>query len=42
MNTRSCAIIGHRPTQFKWKYKENNTGCKRLKKRIKDQCVLRL
>ena len=40
MNMRSCAITGHRPTRFKWKYKENNTGCKRLKKRIKDQCVL--
>ena len=36
----SCAITGHRPTRFKWKYKENNTGCKRLKKRIKDQCSL--
>lgn len=37
MNT--CAIIGHRPTRFKFKYKENNTGCKRLKKRLHDQFI---
>lgn len=35
MNT--CAIIGHRPTRFKFKHNENNTGCKRLKKRLHDQ-----
>lgn len=40
MGFYSCAITGHRPTRFKWKYKENNTGCKRLKKRIHDQIVL--
>lgn len=37
MNT--CAIIGHRPTRFRFKYQENNTGCKRLKKRIHDQFI---
>ncbi len=37
---KSCAITGHRPHRFKWKYSENNTGCKRLKKRIRDQCAL--
>ncbi len=36
----SCAITGHRPSRFKWKYKENNTGCKRLKKRLHDQFAL--
>lgn len=36
----SCAITGHRPTRFKFKYQENNTGCKRLKKRLHDQFVL--
>ena len=36
----SCAVTGHRPTRFKWKYKENNTGCKRLKKRLHDQFTL--
>jgi uncharacterized phage-like protein YoqJ len=36
----SCAITGHRPTRFKFKYKENNNGCKRLKKRLHDQIVL--
>lgn len=35
----SCAIIGHRPTRFKFKYSENNTGCKRLKKRLHDQFI---
>lgn len=37
MNT--CAIIGHRPTRFRFKYQENNTGCKRLKKRLHDQFI---
>lgn len=36
MELTNCAVIGHRPTRFKWKYKENNTGCKRLKKRLHD------
>ncbi len=40
MGLHSCAITGHRPTRFKWKYKENNNGCKRLKKRIHDQIIL--
>lgn len=30
---KSCAITGHRPARFKWKYKENDTRCKRLKKK---------
>lgn len=37
---KTCAITGHRPSRFKFKYKENNTGCKRLKKRLRDQFVL--
>ncbi|WP_298033698.1 SLOG family protein [uncultured Dysosmobacter sp.] len=36
----SCAITGHRPTRFKWKYKENNNGCKRLKRRMQEQFAL--
>lgn len=40
MEMLSCAITGHRPSRFKWKYKENNNGCKRLKKRLHDQLVL--
>ena len=36
----TCAVTGHRPTRFKWKYNENNNGCKRLKKRMRDQFVL--
>lgn len=36
----TCAITGHRPTRFKWKYDENNNGCKRLKKRMRDQFIL--
>lgn len=37
---QTCAITGHRPARFKWKYNENNNGCKRLKKRMRDQFVL--
>ncbi|MCD7998788.1 MAG: DUF1273 domain-containing protein [Clostridiales bacterium] len=40
MSVKSCAITGHRPTRFKFKYKENTAGCKRLKKRLRDQFVL--
>lgn len=36
----ACAITGHRPTRFKFKYKEDTAGCKRLKKRLRDQFVL--
>ena len=35
----ACAIIGHRPTRFRFKYDENNNGCKRIKKRIRDQLI---
>lgn len=37
---RCCAITGHRPTRFKFKYNENYAGCKRLKKRLHDQFIL--
>lgn len=37
---KSCAITGHRPTRFKWKYKENDTRCKRLKRVMREQFVL--
>ena len=40
MGLYSCAIVSYPPKRFNWKYKENNNGCRRLKKRIKDQCVL--
>lgn len=33
----TCSIIGHNPKRFKFKYKETNTGCKRIKKRLKEQ-----
>lgn len=39
MGARSCAIISHRPTRFKFKYNETFSGCKRLKKRLRDQCT---
>ncbi len=39
MEYKSCAVTGHRPTRFKWKYNENNNGCKRLKRRLKEQLV---
>lgn len=37
MEAKSCAIFSHRPTRFKFGYKENMTGGKRLKKRLRDQ-----
>lgn len=40
MSVKSCAITGHRPTRFKFGYKENYAGCKRLKKRLYEQFVL--
>lgn len=40
MSIKCCAITGHRPTRFKWKYNEASTGCKRLKKQLHDQFVL--
>lgn len=36
----SCAITGHRPVRFNWKYQENGTRCKRLKRRIQEQFTL--
>lgn len=38
--SKSCAITGHRPTRFKWKYKEDDTRCKRLKRVLQEQVVL--
>lgn len=40
MELHACAVTGHRPTRFKWKYNENNNGCKRLKKRMHDQFIV--
>lgn len=34
---QSCVIIGDKPTRFKFGYKENYAGCKRLKKRLQEQ-----
>lgn len=39
METLSCTITGHRPTRFKWKYNERDEGCRRLKRRLRDQLV---
>lgn len=39
MMYKVCAITGHRPTRFPFKYDENNNGCKRIKKRIRDQLI---
>jgi len=36
-NATACAITGHRPNRFKWKYNENDNDCKRLKRRLKEQ-----
>ena len=39
MEYKACAIASHRLTRFKWKYTENNNGCKRLKRRVRDQLI---
>lgn len=35
----SCAIIGHRPTRFKFKYKENCQSCIRLKMQLQKELI---
>jgi len=37
---KACAITGHRPSRFKWKYREDDAGCERLKKRMREQLAL--
>lgn len=34
---KSCAVTGHRPTRFKFKYKEDYTLCKKIKKAMREQ-----
>ena len=36
MQMPSCAITGHRPTRFKFKYNEKHTLCKKIKKAMLD------
>ena len=40
MIKKSCVITGHRPMRFAWKYKENDTRCKHLKRVMQEQFVL--
>ncbi|WP_298034486.1 SLOG family protein [uncultured Dysosmobacter sp.] len=40
MELKSCAITGHRPTRFKWKYDEKDARCKRLKREMQEQFIL--
>lgn len=35
-----CAITGDRPIRFRFKYKENQTGCKRLKRHLQEQFTI--
>lgn len=37
----SCAITGHRPVRFKFKYNEAHSECKRLKMRLRNE-IMRL
>lgn len=39
MGALSCAIFSHRPTRFRFGYKANTTGGKRLKKRLRDEFI---
>ena len=37
---KSCAVIGTPPSQFKFKYNEKHTACKRLKRVMQKQFIL--
>lgn len=39
MGYKACAITGHRPSRFKWRYNESDNGYKRLKRRLKEQFI---
>ena len=39
MNQMSCAITGHRPGSFPWKYDETNPDCILLKKALETQIM---
>ena len=32
-----CAVTGHQGSRFRFKYKDSNNGCKRLKRRMQEQ-----
>jgi len=34
---KACAVTGHRPTRFKFKYKEDYSLCKKIKKTMREQ-----
>lgn len=34
---KACAVTGHRPTRFKFKYQEDYSLCKKIKKRMSEQ-----
>lgn len=36
----TCAITGHRPTRFPFKYNENDSRCRRIKRRLREQFIL--
>ena len=35
-NTYSCAVTGHRPSRFKFKYAEDYSLCKKIKKTMRE------
>ena len=37
MDILACTIIGHKPTRFKFKYKENYSLCKKIKSAMTGQ-----
>lgn len=37
---KTCSIIGHQGTRFRFKYKDSNNGCKRLKRRMQEQFII--
>jgi len=37
MEPKACAITGHRPMRFAWKYNENDARCEHLKEIMREQ-----
>ena len=40
MEILACTIIGHKPTRFKFKYKESYSLCKKIKNAMTEQFKL--
>jgi len=37
MESKTCAITGHRPSKLPWRYDETSEGCRRLRETLAEQ-----